>query len=62
MSTAARRSIDRAPSSNRWERTVPVYGFPVVNGFFLGLFALVLIAFALTGVSRTGGTWARSAE
>ena len=37
--TSAATDSDRAPST-RWERNVPVYGFPVVNGFFLALSAL----------------------
>ena len=41
MSSAAKDIDARA---NRWERNVPVYGFPVVNSFFLGLSALVLVA------------------
>src|SRR5246127_5027349 len=45
--------IDRA--STRWERNVPVYGFPVVNGFFLGLSALVLVAFILSGYRELAG-------
>jgi Ni/Fe-hydrogenase subunit HybB-like protein len=46
--------IDRAPN-NRWERNVPVYGFPVVNGFFLALSALVLVAFILSGYRELAG-------
>ena len=42
-------------NSNRWERTVPVYGFPVVNQFFLGLSALVLVAFVLTAYRELAG-------
>ncbi len=53
MSTAA-ANIDR-PITNRWERNVPVYGFPVVNGFFIGLLSLVLIAFALTAYRELTG-------
>ena len=45
---------DRA-RSNRWERNVPVYGFPVINGFFLGLSALVLIAFVLSAYRELAG-------
>ena len=52
--TTARASIDPARST-RWERNVPVYGFPVVNGFFLGLAALVLIAFALSAYRELAG-------
>ncbi|HET9308466.1 MAG TPA: Ni/Fe-hydrogenase cytochrome b subunit [Candidatus Sulfotelmatobacter sp.] len=53
MSSAA-AGIDR-PRSRRWERNVPVYGFPVVNGFFLGLSGLVLIAFVLTAYRELAG-------
>ena len=53
MSSAA-AGIDR-PGSRRWERNVPVYGFPVVNGFFLGLSGLVLIAFVLTAYRELAG-------
>lgn len=42
-------------NSDRWERTVPVYGFPVVNQFFLGLSALVLIALVLTAYRELAG-------
>ena len=41
MSTAV-ANIDRAPSE-RLERNVPVYGFPVINGFFFVLAVLVLV-------------------
>lgn len=58
MSAATTTSIvtagDRA-SSTRWERNVPVYGFPVVNGFFLALSALVLVAFILSGYRELAG-------
>jgi Polysulphide reductase len=53
MSTAV-ADIDRARSS-RWERNVPVFGFPVINGFFLGMSALVLVAFILTGYRELAG-------
>ena len=52
--TTTAASMNRIPS-NRWERNVPVYGFPVVNGFFLGLLALVLVAFALSGYRELAG-------
>lgn len=42
-------------NNDRWERNVPVYGFPVVNSFFLVLLALVLIAFVLTGYRELAG-------
>ncbi len=41
--------------AHRWERYVPVYGFPVINRFFLVLFALVVIAFILTGYRELAG-------
>jgi Ni/Fe-hydrogenase subunit HybB-like protein len=41
--------------NDRWERNVPVYGFPVVNSFFLGTLVLVLIAFILTGYRELAG-------
>src|SRR5437588_5932566 len=53
MSSAAAK-IDGAPAQ-RWERNVPVFGFPVINGFFLCLAFLVLIAFALTGYRELAG-------
>ena len=53
MSTAA-VNVNRAPS-NRWERNVPVFGFPVINGFFVCLAFLVLIAFVLTGYRELAG-------
>ena len=54
MSTVA-TSIERVPDSDRWERAVPVYGFPLVNGFFLGLLALVFIALGLTAYRELAG-------
>ena len=45
--SSAPASVDQ--NSSRWERNVPVYGFPVVNGFFVGLSVLVLVAFVLSG-------------
>ena len=53
MSTTATEIHDAR--KNRWERNVPVYGFPVVNRFFLLLFAFVLIAFALTAYRELAG-------
>src|SRR5271165_4168849 len=41
--------------SNRWERAVPVYGFPVVNGFFISLSVLVLVALVLTAYRELAG-------
>ena len=38
--TLSNATIADAPlASTRWERNVPVYGFPVVNQFFLGLWS-----------------------
>ena len=54
MSTVA-ASVERVPDSDRWQRTVPVYGFPLVNGFFLGLLALVVIALGLTAYRELAG-------
>ena len=48
MSSVA-TNADSYPTRARWERAVPVYGFPLVNGFFLCLLALVVLAFVLTG-------------
>lgn len=42
-------------NDNRWRRAVPVYGFPVVNGFFVALFALIVLAFVLTGYRELAG-------
>ena len=42
-------------NDNRWRRAVPVYGFPLVNKFFLGLSGLVLVAFVLTGYRELAG-------
>jgi Ni/Fe-hydrogenase subunit HybB-like protein len=47
-------TTDRAPRA-RWQRAVPVYGFPVVNGLFLLLSALVLLAFILTAYRELAG-------
>ena len=53
MSSAATHVDQNA--GERWERAVPVYGFPLVNGFFLGLLGLVIIALALTGYRELAG-------
>ena len=53
MSTAAMEVNDAR--KHRWERNVPVYGFPVVNRFFLVLLGLVLIAFILTAYRELAG-------
>jgi len=49
--TATNASIN----PNRWERAVPVYGFPVVNRFFLVLVAMTLLAFVLTAYRELAG-------
>jgi Ni/Fe-hydrogenase subunit HybB-like protein len=54
MSTVA-ASVERVPDSDRWQRAVPVYGFPLVNGFFLGLLGLVIIALGLTAYRELAG-------
>ena len=54
MSSAAMQPTI-ARTSSRWERNVPVYGFPVVNGFFLGLLGLALVAFVLTAYRELAG-------
>lgn len=48
-------AVNRDRSSTRWERAVPVFGFPVVNRFFLVLLAFVLIAFILTAYRELAG-------
>ena len=53
MSTAA--SDTGRPATGRWERAVPVYGFPVINKFFLVLSALVLVAIILTAYRELAG-------
>ncbi|MGA8489634.1 MAG: hypothetical protein WB711_04380 [Terriglobales bacterium] len=53
MSTA---TINNTPSNTtRWERAVPVYGFPVVNRFFLVLCGMTLLAFVLTAYRELAG-------
>jgi len=59
MSTA---TITNAPvttpvptNETRWERAVPVYGFPVVNGFFIALCGMTLLAFVLTAYRELAG-------
>lgn len=52
MSTAT-DSIVR--NNDRWERNVPVYGFPVINKFFVGLCLLFLIALVLTAYRELAG-------
>jgi len=39
----------------RWERAVPVYGFPVVNGFFLVLFAMTVLACVFSAYRELAG-------
>ena len=63
MSTATVNSNgnDLRPNKPRWERAVPVYGFPVVNPFFLGagwhdMLAIVLTAYReLAGLGPVSG-------
>src|SRR5271157_2612175 len=53
MSTA---TMSNAPTNKvRWERAVPVYGFPVVNQFFLVLCGMALLAFVLTAYRELAG-------
>jgi Ni/Fe-hydrogenase subunit HybB-like protein len=57
MNTEA-RTMDLSTSvraEQRWERAVPVYGFPVVTPFFLCLVVLTLIALVLTGYRELAG-------
>lgn len=54
MSSASTHA-DQVPSSDRWERACPVYGFPLVNGFFMGLAGLVIIALGLTAYRELAG-------
>lgn len=49
------QAIAQDESKTRWERCVPVYGFPVVNSFFIVLAVLVLIALILTGIRELAG-------
>jgi len=44
-----------AKNDSRWERAVPVYGFPVVTRAFLVLVALTLLALLLTGYRELAG-------
>src|SRR5208283_1249350 len=55
MSTATIGNAPGTTNEGRWERAVPVYGFPVVNGFFLALVAMTLLAFALTAYRELAG-------
>ena len=64
MSTASlNRGTDSSVTPNapmkmnktRWERAVPVYGFPVVNGFFIVMLAMTLLAFMLTAYRELAG-------
>lgn len=43
------------PMFGRWERDVPVFGFPVVTKQFVVLCGLILIAFVLTGYRELAG-------
>jgi Ni/Fe-hydrogenase subunit HybB-like protein len=42
-------------NNSRWERNVPVFGFPVITPAFLGLLALALIALVLTAYRELAG-------
>lgn len=42
------QAVNKKADSNAWERFVPVYGIPVINRFFIGLAAFILVAFGLT--------------
>jgi hypothetical protein len=53
MSTAAINTS--RPATTRWERAVPVYGFPVINKFFLVLSGLVMVAIILTAYRELAG-------
>ena len=53
--SSAPLQVDRHARDHRWERNTPVYGFPLVNGFFLVLLALVILAFVLTGYRELAG-------
>ncbi|HEY2860037.1 MAG TPA: Ni/Fe-hydrogenase cytochrome b subunit [Terracidiphilus sp.] len=53
MSTAA--SDTGRPATGRWDRAVPVFGFPVINKFFIVLSALVLVAIILTAYRELAG-------
>ena len=55
MSSASIRSAPDTLRYARWERAVPVYGFPVVNRFFLVLVAMTLLAFLLTAYRELAG-------
>ncbi len=49
------QAIAQNQNKSRWERCVPVYGFPVVNSFFAVLAVLVLIALILTAYRELAG-------
>lgn len=49
------QAIAQGRGKSRWERCVPVYGFPVVNSFFVVLAVLVLIALILTAIRELAG-------
>ena len=44
-----------SPKNSRWERCVPIFGFPVITKEFLGLMALALVALILTGYRELAG-------
>jgi Ni/Fe-hydrogenase subunit HybB-like protein len=54
IATVATNAIS-PKNEERWERAVPVYGFPVVTRFFLVLVALTMVALVLTGYRELAG-------
>jgi Ni/Fe-hydrogenase subunit HybB-like protein len=49
-------TLTNAPATKpRWERAVPVFGFPVVTPFFIALVALAVLAFLLTSYREVVG-------
>ncbi len=55
MSAITTNQLETKGPAERWERMVPVYGFPVVTRFFLVLMGLTLIALVLTGYRELAG-------
>ena len=55
--SSGQMSLGRNPKPlfARWERAVPVYGFPVITGQFLALCGLILVAFVLTAYRELAG-------
>jgi Ni/Fe-hydrogenase subunit HybB-like protein len=54
-STRVNLNAGPKPVFGRWERAVPVFGFPVVTKQFLALCGLILIAFVLTAYRELAG-------